>query len=106
MQTPNLPGAYYPQILEFTLSFWNGTTRWSYSADLIRTIRFKVLGQPFGKTRWRPHLIYHKDMLPEQTNKEMIMMLQKLQDVISQILNMECMPITKDLLDYQREELT
>ena len=105
MQTPSLPGAYYPQILEFTLSFWNDTTRWSYNDDLTKTVRYKVLGQPVGKTRWKPHLIYHKDLLPEQSNKEVVMMLRKLQDVISQILDVECMPITKDLLDYYSKEI-
>jgi len=58
-----------------------------------------------GDHRWRPHLIYHKDVLPEQTNKEIATMLQKLQDIISQILGIECMPITKDLLDYYHEEI-
>ena len=104
MRTPGSPKAYRTQTVEFTLYFWNEETRWSYSNDLIKAIQFQALGQPFGKARWRPQLIYHMDMLPEQTNKEIIVMLQKLQGIISQILDMDCMPITKDLLDYCKKE--
>ena len=57
-----------------------------------------------GKRNWYQMLRSTLHPLPEQTNKEIATMLQKLQDVISQILGVECMPVTKDLLDYYPEE--
>lgn len=96
--------AYYPQIIEFELLFWNSPNRWSASEQPIKKIRFKALGQPFGKIRWRPHLILHKDDLPEQTAKEAKLMLQQIRQAISIKLEVDCMLIAKDLLDHDVKE--
>ena len=93
-------GSYNPQKLQFTLHFWNGSGRWIYQELPIRPIRFNVLGQPFGKARWRPHLIQHYDVLPEQGKKDRILMLSAIQKAISNITESKCMTITLDLLDY------
>ena len=96
--------AYYPQIVEFELLFWNSLGRWSASEQPIKKIRFKALGQSFGKTRWRPHLVLYKDELPEQTAKEFKLMLQQLRQAISKELDVDCMLIAKDLLDNDVKE--
>jgi len=93
-------GSYNPQKLQFTLHFWNGSGRWIYQELPICQIRFNVLGQPFGKTRWRPHLVQHYDILPEQSKKDRMLMLSAIQKAISDITKSKCMVITLDLLDY------
>ena len=52
-----------------------------------------------GPCRWRPHLIQYKDSLPIQGKKDFNIMLNTLKTSISTSLNLECTPITKDLLD-------
>lgn len=105
MYTPHQPGAYYPQIVEFKLVFRIDEERWSYQESQTLVIRFKVFGQPFGRDRWRPHLIQHKDKLPNQNNKDITGMIKTLQEALSSILELECMTVTKDLLDYIGDDI-
>ena len=93
-------GAHGPQILDFTLHFWDSDNRWTYQTLPLREIKFHVLGQSYGKGRWRPHLIQHHDLLPNQNKKEINLMLNKIQDSISTLTDLNCMVITLDLLDY------
>ena len=93
-------GSYNPQILDFTLHFWDSDNKWTYQDFPLKEIRFHVLGQAYGKGRWRSHLIQHRDSLPNQTKKEINSMLTKIQNVISTLTDLNCMVITIDLLDY------
>ena len=63
-----------PDVIEITLYYWD-------------------------TCRWRPHLIQYKDSLPIQGKKDFNIMLNTLKTSISTSLNLECTPITKDLLD-------
>ena len=63
------------------------------------SIRFHVLGKAMGPIRWRPHLIQHFDPLPIQDKKGFNEMLNALRAGISTKTDLECMGITKDLLD-------
>lgn len=92
-------GSHNPQILDFTLHFWDSENKWTYDDFPLKEIRFHVLGQPYGKSRWRPHLIQHRDSLPNQTKKEISSMLNKIQSAISTLTDLNCMGITIDLLD-------
>ena len=93
-------GSYNPQILDFTLHFWNADNKWTYKTFPLKEIRFHVLGQPYGRGRWRPHLIQHRDELPKQNKKEVSSMLNMVQTTISELTELTCMMITIDLLDY------
>ena len=98
-------GAYYPQIVEFELFFWEGSGKWSIiTQNPLQRIRFKALGQSFGSKRWRPHLILYKDDLPQQSKKELRSMLQTIRQAISTILGVDCMQITADLVDSDIKE--
>lgn len=99
-------GAYNPHVLDFTLKFWEAGNRWTYAEPPFKEIRFHVLGQPYGKNRWRPHLIQYRDTLPNQNKKETNAMLNTLQQTISTLTETTCMAITIDLLDYWEQELT
>ena len=92
-------GSYNPQILDFTLHFWDSDNKWTHQEFPLKEIRFHVLGQPYGKFRWRPHLIQHRDSFPHQNKKETNAMLSKIQDAISTLTDLNCMAITMDLVD-------
>ena len=92
-------------MLDFTLRFWESQNRWTYEEPPFKEIRFHVLGQPYGKNRWRPHLIHYLDTLPNQSKKEVNTMLTMLQQTISTLTNATCMTITMDLLDYWEQEV-
>ena len=68
MRIEHQSGAYYPQIVEFELFFWEGSGKWAIITQKpLRRIRLKALGQSFGRKRWRPHLILYKDDLPHHS---------------------------------------
>ena len=92
-------GSYNPQILDFTLHFWDSDNKWTYQEFPLHEIRFHVLGQPYGKARWRTHLVQHRDPFPQQSKKEVNAMLIKIQDTISTLTNLNCMTVTLDLID-------
>ena len=98
-------GAYNPQVINFTLKFWESGNKWAYEEPPFKEIRFRVLGQSYGKNRWRPHLIQYRDILPNQSKKEANSMLSMLQQTISTLTNATCMTITMDLLDYWEHEV-
>jgi len=87
-----------PDVVEVILYYWD-TCRWIISEERPKSIRFHVIGKAMGPARWRPHLIQYKDSLPIQGKKDLSIMLHTLKTSISANLNLECTPITKDLLD-------
>ena len=87
-----------PDVIEITLYYWD-TCRWIIDEKKPKSIRFRVVGKALGPYRWRPHLVQYKDSLPIQGKKDFNTMLAALQTSISTNLNLECIFITKDLLD-------
>lgn len=85
-------------VVNITLYYLN-ENRWMPTEPKPKTIRFKIIGKTMGSVRWRPHLVQHKDPLPIQDKKELNTMLDALRESISSQINLECVPITKDLLD-------
>ena len=94
------PVSYAPQILDFTLYFWNSSSNWAYLNLPVKELRFHVVGQNFGKGRWRPHLIQHFEPLPVGGKKETNDILFMIRDTISKLTDTDCMAVTMDLLDY------
>ena len=92
-----------PDVVEITLYYWD-TSRWLIDEIKPKSIRFHVIGKALGPSRWRPHLIQYKDPLPIQGNKDLSLMLDALKTSISTTTNLECVPITKDLLDCTNGE--
>ena len=87
-----------PDTIDITLYYW-GTYRWLTEELKPESIRFHIIGKSIGSNRWRPHLIQHRDPLPIQEKKDFNIMLEVLQTSISANNNLECVTITKDLLD-------
>ena len=87
-----------PDVIELTLYYWD-TCRWVLDEERPKSIRFHIIGKAMGPSRWRPHLIQYKDPLPAQGKKDFNTMLEALRASISTNTNLECMSITKDLLD-------
>ena len=87
-----------PDVVELTLYYWD-TCRWATDELRPRSIRFHVIGKAMGPSRWRPHLVQHRDPLPVQGKKDFNTMLDALKIGISTNINLECIAITKDLLD-------
>ena len=87
-----------PDVLELTLYYWD-TCRWTINEEKPKPIRFRIVGKAMGPARWRPHLVQHKDSLPIQGKKDFSTMLEALKTSISTNLNLDCILITKDLLD-------
>lgn len=85
-------------VINITLYYFNDN-KWMSSEPKPKTIRFKAIGKIMGSIRWRPHLIQHKDPLPLQDKKELNIMLDALRESISSQINLECVAITRDLLD-------
>ena len=84
--------------MSLTLYYWD-TCRWIIDEKKPKSIRFRVVGKALGPYRWRPHLVQYKDSLPIQGKKDLYIMLETLKTSISTNLNLECILITKDLLD-------
>ncbi len=86
-----------PDVIEITLYF--SESNWSSGNDQIIPIRFKLIGKSMGSTRWRPHLVQHLDPLPINDSKSLKEMIKTLRNEISIKLELNCLPITIDLLD-------
>ena len=97
-------GGHGPQIIDFTLQFWESEGKWVYQSTPLPKVRFHVLGQPYGKNRWRCHLTQHLDPLPLQNKKDSNSLLITLQQAISELTSCSCMAITIDLLDYVKQD--
>jgi hypothetical protein len=87
-----------PDVVEIILYYWD-TCRWIINEEKPKSIRFHIIGKAMGPFRWRPHLVQYRDPLPIQGKKDLSVMLDTLKTSISTNLNLECAPITKDLLD-------
>ena len=87
-----------PDVVDITLYFWN-EGRWVSAGTEPQPIRFHIIGKGMGTSRWRPHLIQHKDPLPVQDNKDFNRMVSTLRQQISNSVELECITITKDLFD-------
>lgn len=87
-----------PDTVDVTLYYW-GTYQWVTEEVKPESIRFHIIGKAIGPSKWRPHLIQHRDPLPTQGKKDFNRMLEALQTSISTNINLECVIITKDLLD-------
>ena len=74
-------GSYNPQILDFTLHFWDSDNKWTHQEFPLK------------------ELIQHRDSFPHQNKKEINAMLNKIQDAISTLTDLNCMAITMDLVD-------
>ena len=87
-----------PDTLDLKLYYWD-QCKWLTEESKPKSIRFHIVGKAMGSTRWRPHLIQYKDPLPIQGKRELNEMLNILRKSISNNVELECAPITKDLLD-------
>ena len=87
-----------PDVVDITLYYCN-ESKWMLREPKLEPIKFRVVGKALGPIRWRPHLIQTIDPLPIQGKKEFNEMLNILRESISNNIELECVPITKDLLD-------
>ena len=87
-----------PDTLDLKLYYWD-QCKWLTEESKPKSIRFHIVGKAMGSTRWRPHLIQYKDPLPVQGKKDFNIMLDSLKRSIATNLHLECVNITKDLLD-------
>tara|TARA_R110002020_G_scaffold286637_1_gene502180 strand:- start:6 stop:320 length:315 start_codon:yes stop_codon:yes gene_type:complete len=87
-----------PDTLDVVLYYWD-ECRWLLAESKPKSIRFHVVGKAMGSSKWRPHLIQHLDPLPSQGKRDFNVMLDALKISISTNTNLECVSITKDLLD-------
>ena len=87
-----------PDTVDVVLYYWD-ECRWLLKEEKPKSIRFHIIGKAMGPSKWRPHLIQHRDPLPMQGKKEFNVMLDTLRTSISTNTNLECVSITKDLLD-------
>ena len=87
-----------PDTLDLTLYYWD-EDKWLIEESKPKSIRFHIIGKVMGSTKWRPHLIQHKDPLPIQGKKDFNIMLNSLKKSIATTTQLECANITKDILD-------
>ena len=87
-----------PDTLDVTI-YYGDNGKWLLEQPEVLPIRFHIVGKAMGPARWRPHLIQYKDPLPVQDKRDFNNMMTILRESISNQLNLECTPISKDLFD-------